>query len=237
MMRSWRLIMLALFPAVLTFLSVAGYSSSAFVAKHPPGDPHHHHHHRNNVPPRVRCFSSRRDGTEVAMDPVVVAATTVAGDSTSTWMREGLLMSSFSDGLLPNIKARDCLSRGLVRCLLTEGQQVTEQALEASVRSSPCNGPNMEVLQRLERCDRALLQLYESNHSIRPLEILRQAFSDKTTTISISDSYTFPRPCTHSDPTLTILQASRDNGLEPTASSDVTNLSACSKSFWAIPIQ
>lgn len=77
-------------------------------------------------------------------------------------MREGLLISSFSDCLLPNEEAQDCLRRGLVRCLLTEQQQATEKALESSVRSSPCNGPNMEAMQRLERIDEALRHL-ESN--------------------------------------------------------------------------
>jgi Peptidase family S51 len=73
-------------------------------------------------------------------------------------IREGLLISSFSDGLLPNSVARDILSRGLWRCLLTEEQMAAEQAVEESVRFSPCNGPNTEALLRLEQSDHVLNQ-------------------------------------------------------------------------------
>jgi len=94
-------------------------------------------------------------------------------------MREGLMISSFSDGLIPNDAARACLQRGLVRALLSELQQAAETALESSVMASPCNGPNTEALRNLESVDEAMEQLLKepssssNNNNNNPLELLQ----------------------------------------------------------------
>jgi Peptidase family S51 len=73
--------------------------------------------------------------------------------SRSTWMKEGLLISSFSDGLLPNPIAHHYLKQGLLRAVLRQEQATAEAKLEESVKFSPCNGPDMDLLARLEQAD------------------------------------------------------------------------------------
>lgn len=82
----------------------------------------------------------------------------------NTRSARGLLLSSFTDGLLPNPKARAFLRNGLLRCLMQDAQQAAEKAIEDSVRYSPCNGPNTEALLRLEQMDRAVTEL-QANRS------------------------------------------------------------------------
>lgn len=90
----------------------------------------------------------------------------------ATWMREGLLFSSFSQGLLAHPAARDCLRRGLLRCVLTDARRVAEDAVTTSVRTSPCNGPCMDALQRLEACDQALRVLASEGSLSVPGDVL-----------------------------------------------------------------
>lgn len=71
----------------------------------------------------------------------------------TNWMREGFLISSFSDGLQPNNKARGLLHQAILRGDQIYQQQTVETKLEASVLASPCNGPNVELLNQLEDLD------------------------------------------------------------------------------------
>jgi len=102
-----------------------------------------------------------------------------SSSSSCSWIREGLLLSSFTDGLSPaNSAARACLQRGLVRVLLQEQQRNAETRLESSAVTSPCCGPNTDALEHLEAVDRALERLLPDSPSAdgsdsNPLEILR----------------------------------------------------------------
>ena len=128
-------------------------------------------------PPREICFSSAKRIDVVGKDVFEVYIKPAASvDKSQFWMREGLLISSFSEGLVPNEQARDYLRRGFMRCLLMEVQQAAEEELDASVRSSPCNGPNMEAMQHLEQCDGALQkQLQDATNCAPSSDFLRRA--------------------------------------------------------------
>ncbi len=81
------------------------------------------------------------------------------GNEAGEWLTHGLLMSSFSDGLKPNPRAIDFLMRGLVASLWREQQRKFETAVETSAVQSPCCGPNLDSLRRMESADSALLDL------------------------------------------------------------------------------
>jgi hypothetical protein len=95
--------------------------------------------------------------------------------SSSSWMAEGLLISSFSDGVVPNQRAQKYLLRGIVRSMLKQEQKLAENSLQESVRASPCNGPNMEAIQRLEGIDKALEELSDTDDPVQILERLQPA--------------------------------------------------------------
>jgi hypothetical protein len=84
-------------------------------------------------------------------------------------MNQGLLISSFSQGLLPNKDAHVILQKELVRSLLTDHVQQAESQLEQSVMFSPCSGPDIDVLERLECMDGALQQ---TDRTTNPLALL-----------------------------------------------------------------
>lgn len=72
------------------------------------------------------------------------------------WMTEGLLISSWSDGVVPNVNAQRLIHRGLLRSMLRERLMKLEQQLRDSVQNSPCNGPNIQVWQQMEEIDQLL---------------------------------------------------------------------------------
>ena len=123
------------------------------------------------LPPDLSCCER---GSSSSVEPADTEARSSSSAATAacatpppptTTMREGFLFSSFSDGLAKNAAARSQLQRGLVRVLLRDWQQAAETALSRSVRASPCNGPNIEALGRLEGVDRALDELEQLEHS------------------------------------------------------------------------
>jgi hypothetical protein len=83
------------------------------------------------------------------------------GNETGEWLKHGLLMSSFSDGLKPNPQAIDFLMRGLVASLWREQQSNAEKVVEESVLQSPCCGPDLDALTSMESADIALADLEE----------------------------------------------------------------------------
>ena len=90
----------------------------------------------------------------------LVAPTIVNNDHNSeaspSWMRKGLLISSFTDGLKNNEEAKDFLKRALEDSILLENQEDAERSLRDSVIASPCNGPDLSALDRLELADDSL---------------------------------------------------------------------------------
>jgi hypothetical protein len=128
---------------------------------------------------RVKSWSlTSKDSAVVDSE---VSFETSPADSLPPWRlkNEALLISSFSDGLLPNQQAHAFLKRGLVRALLTDAQQVLEAAVSDSVRYSPCAGPDMDTVTQLEAIDDALKRLQDyaddtpTNHQVDELLLLR----------------------------------------------------------------
>ena len=87
------------------------------------------------------------------------------------WMSQGMLISSFSDGLLPNTEAHALLLRGVVRAMLTQMQRETEDFISKSAEYSPCAGPNVQALDQLDRLDAALQKL--GDDSVDALDVLQ----------------------------------------------------------------
>jgi hypothetical protein len=88
-------------------------------------------------------------------------------------MSQGLLISSFSDGLLPNQAAHAYLQKGLIRSMLTQKQHETELRIKQSVEYSPCAGPDIQALEHLECIDAALDKLKDDSTTTSPLDVLR----------------------------------------------------------------
>lgn len=66
---------------------------------------------------------------------------TSLGNESGEWLKHGLLMSSFTDGLKPNPQAVDFLMRGLVASLWREHRQrKAEETVKESAMQSPCCG-------------------------------------------------------------------------------------------------
>jgi peptidase E len=77
------------------------------------------------------------------------------GDS-PPWMTEGFLISSFTDGLKNNKEAQDILRLGLEKAIHQQAIAETERELANSVRASPCNGPNIQLLEQLEDLEKGM---------------------------------------------------------------------------------
>lgn len=73
--------------------------------------------------------------------------------SDGRWLNHGLLFSSFSDGLSQNVQGRLFLQQGLVKALLQDDCDETEDDVRSSVMASPCNGPDVSILDDLENID------------------------------------------------------------------------------------
>jgi Peptidase family S51 len=96
--------------------------------------------------------------------------------SISEWiMKHGMLFSSFSDGVVRNLNAHATLRRGLVRAALRQMQQDVESQVRQSVLHSPCAGPNIQFLNRLDVLDRAVAKV---EGPIDPVELLHQCLCD-----------------------------------------------------------
>lgn len=76
----------------------------------------------------------------------------------SLWLDKGLLLSSFTDGLVNNPPALDWFMSSLVEVLWEEEQALMQTALEESNLFSPCNGPDPDLLGQLEETDRVVEQ-------------------------------------------------------------------------------
>lgn len=117
--------------------------------------------------------------TNTNPDVAEQSSSSLSSSPTSCWMNEGLLFSSFSDGVVPNKRAQHYLCRGLVRALLRQELRVAEASLRSSVRASPCNGPNIQALQRLEQLDGALDKLKNDDETSKdPVQLLLQTATD-----------------------------------------------------------
>ena len=76
-----------------------------------------------------------------------------SGNDDGPWLHHGLLFSSFNDGLRQNEQAQAFLRQGLVQALLYDERSEKESKVEASVLASPCNGPDINLLNDLSDVD------------------------------------------------------------------------------------
>ena len=99
-----------------------------------------------------------------AEPPSAATATAAAATATATassnpssppFARHGLLISSFSDGVLASPPALSYLRLGLARSLAADLARRSEGGVRSSALHSPCNGPDVDALGRLEGADAA----------------------------------------------------------------------------------
>jgi len=86
-------------------------------------------------------------------DPLTSTGTVASPDPPERWASHALLFSSLNDGVIPNEAARSFLRYSLTNALLRERITKNEDRLKSSVKFSPCNGPNMDALERLDLVD------------------------------------------------------------------------------------
>lgn len=139
---------------------------------------------------------------------IASATTTAIGDDkqqqgSSSWLKYGLLISSFGDGMINNPQAQSFFKYGLLSSLLSEHVRQAENQLKESVLASPCNGPNIEAFNHLETMDALQKQQQENNTPIQEeqeneyyeqkcttlLESLQQATGEKEDPIEIRMLY------------------------------------------------
>lgn len=78
----------------------------------------------------------------------------------------GLLISSWTDGVVDNPKAKLFLKKGLACSLLTDLQRKAEASVESSVLQSPCCGPDTEALESMESIDKTLARIRQDANAI-----------------------------------------------------------------------
>ncbi|EJK60154.1 hypothetical protein THAOC_19544, partial [Thalassiosira oceanica] len=74
------------------------------------------------------------------------------------WATHALLFSSFTDGILENTEAADFLRKALVDTLLSERIAANEDSVTASAQFSPCNGPDVNLLNMLDTLDDVIIR-------------------------------------------------------------------------------
>ena len=83
------------------------------------------------------------------------------------WLNCGLLLSSWTDGVVNNPEAKAFLKKGLVCSLLADLQRNAEASVESSVLQSPCCGPDTEALQNMESVDATLARIQKDPNAIQ----------------------------------------------------------------------
>ena len=82
------------------------------------------------------------------------------------WLKCGLLISSWTDGVVQSPEAQVFLKSSLATLLLSELQHNAEAAVESSVAFSPCNGPNMDAFTNMESIDMTLTRIRQDPNYI-----------------------------------------------------------------------
>mmetsp|Transcript_19682 Transcript_19682/g.47533 ORF Transcript_19682/g.47533 Transcript_19682/m.47533 type:complete len:466 (+) Transcript_19682:101-1498(+) len=112
---------------------------------------------------RQRLVEGRRFRSELS-----ATSTTSSDDQNNNnrrWLDQGLLLSSFTDGLKNNEQTQDWMLNAVVNALWMEEQVITQQQLRSSVVVSPCNGPDPNLLTQLENVDNAVSGRDDSSSS------------------------------------------------------------------------
>lgn len=78
----------------------------------------------------------------------------------------GLLISSWTDGVVENPDAQLFLKKSLACSLLSNQQRTAEASVESSVMQSPCCGPDTEALQNMESIDKTLAAIQQDPNAI-----------------------------------------------------------------------
>lgn len=88
-------------------------------------------------------------------------------DDASEWMKRGLLISSFCDGVLNNPSAQEFLIDSISQAMWADQRQCAEQVLHDSAVQSPCCGPDMAAMEALEYIDQAMALSKIPNSQLR----------------------------------------------------------------------
>lgn len=99
--------------------------------------------------------------------PTFLSATNTddCDDHSRSFLNCGLLISSWTDGVVESPEAQQFLKKGLALSLLSEQQQTAESSVESSVIVSPCCGPDTAALSQLESVDQTLESIQNDNTS------------------------------------------------------------------------
>lgn len=87
-------------------------------------------------------------------------------DGSSKMMNYGLLMSSFSDGVLPSSEAERALRYGFARAILAQERIGIEEEVRRSAVQSPCCGPSIPALDKLQEIDDMISLLEASKDNV-----------------------------------------------------------------------
>jgi len=110
------------------------------------------HPSRQGSPQNLLSLSRQATSTTTSTSEATVSAT-ASTTSPSTWVKHGIFISSFTDGILTSPDAQSFLKYSVACSLLREKVRAAEAHLRESVMASPCNGPNMEAFTTLEAYD------------------------------------------------------------------------------------
>ena len=90
-------------------------------------------------------------------------ATTIALPIEPT-VNRALLISSYTDGVLPNEKAHNFIRNSLLLKFTSDKLEELEDKIESSARLAPCCGPNARLLTDMEELDEEVQQLKDLTH-------------------------------------------------------------------------
>jgi|AntRauTorckE5430_2_1112549.scaffolds.fasta_scaffold00556_2 hypothetical protein len=91
--------------------------------------------------------------TKSGREEVVLASEGVdeGNEATSSYLDYGILISSFTEGMTPSTS--EFFLYSLARLLTMDVIQTTQDEIEESAKYSPCQGPSIDLLNKLERGD------------------------------------------------------------------------------------
>jgi len=124
-------------------------------------------------------------------------ATATATASASAWVKHGIFISSFTDGILTSPEARSFLKYSVACSLLSEKVRAAEARLRESVMASPCNGPNMEAFTTLEAYDQMSGNHNDNNNHADDTNSSRNKYSEASANQLLQELATQQSTTTH----------------------------------------
>ncbi len=109
------------------------------------------------------ALSSRVSFQQQLLLPPLSASSDNVADTSSSWAKRALLISSFSDGVVNSPSAKAFLKFSIATAFATEQSLRVEEMVRESVLFSPCAGPSIDLLNSLEDVDTAAASLSSSS--------------------------------------------------------------------------